>query len=564
MKLRSSDILADREEYSLNRSVFKSMGYSDDDLNRPIIGIANAWNTLVPGHFNLMQLADHVKRGLYRGGCTAVEFGVIGVCDGTAQGHSGMHYVLPSRELIANDIETMVQAHRIDGLVLMGSCDKIVPGMLMAAARLNIPAILVPGGPMLGGVEFGGRKSDLTSNSEAVGMLRKGAIDSREFQLLEEGCSSSCGSCSFYGTANTMCVLSEALGMTLPGGALIPAPHPDRIRMAMATGEAICNLVKNNIPTRRIITGDAIENAIKVCLTTSGSTNAVLHLSAIAYEAELEMNVMDKFEELNRITPTIVKVNPSSKYDMDDFYHAGGVPRVMTKIRSLLHEEVMTVTGKTLKENLDSYRYKYAENFSVIKNIGECFSPTGGLAILRGNLAPNTGISKPGAIDQSVHHFIGLAKVFDCEEDAEHAILAGEIKPNTVIVIRYEGPKGGPGMREMYKAMKYLNGMDLAKVTAIVTDGRFSGTNNGCFVGHISPEAAEGGPIAIVQDGDKIEIDVIKGSLHLMVSDEEIAVRLKSWVPKKPKFSRGYLSIYAQIVSSANEGAIVKYRNLKE
>jgi dihydroxy-acid dehydratase len=564
MNLRSKAILTDRVGFSINRGVFKSMGYSDDDLDRPIIGIANAWNTLVPGHFNLMQLADHVKRGIYRGGGTAVEFGVIGVCDGTAQGHRGMHYVLPSRELIANDIETMAEAHRMDGLVLMGSCDKIVPGMLMAAARLNIPAILIPGGPMLGGVEFGGRKSDLTSTSEAVGMLRKGIIDSREFEALEEGCSSSCGSCSFYGTANTMCVLSEAMGMTLPGGALIPAPHPDRIRMATATGEAICNLVKNNISARDIITRDAIENAIKVCLTTSGSTNAVLHLSAIAYEAELEMNVIDKFEELNSITPTIVKVNPSSKYDMDDFYHAGGVPRVMTKMRSLLNENVMTAAGKTLKNNLDGYRYKYSENLSIIKNMEDCFSPTGGLAVLRGNLAPKTGISKPGAIDPSVHHFTGSAQAFDCEEDAEHAILAGEIKPNTVIVIRYEGPKGGPGMREMYKSMKYLNGMGLAKVTAIVTDGRFSGTNNGCFVGHISPEAAEGGPIAIVQDGDKIEIDVINGRLHLMVSDEEIAARMKKWVPKKPKFSRGYLSIYSQMVSSANEGAIVQYRNLKE
>lgn len=557
--MRSQEILKDRQEFAINRSVYKSMGYSDDDLQRPIIGIANAWNTLVPGNFNLMQLADYVKRGIYRGGGTAVEFGVIGVCDGTAQGHEGMHYVLPSRELIANDIETMVQAHRLDGLVLMGSCDKIVPGMLMAAARLDIPCIHIPGGPMLGGVEFDGRKSDLTSNSEALGMLRKGTITQSEFEVLEESCCSSCGSCSFYGTANTMCVLSEALGMTLPGCALIPAPHPDRIRMAMSTGESICKLVKENITARKILTKEAIENAIRVCLTTSGSTNAVLHLSAIAYEAELDMCVIDKFEEFDKKTPVLVRVNPSSKYDMNDFNNAGGIPRVMGNIKSLLHQDVMTATGATLRENLEHYKFKYQVDSNVIRSMEDYFSPTGGLTILRGNLAPNSGISKPGAIDPSAHHFIGIAKTFDCEEDAEHAILAGEIKAGTVIVIRYEGPKGGPGMREMYKAMKYLNGMGLAKSTAIVTDGRFSGTNNGCFVGHISPEAAEGGPIAIVKDGDKIEIDVIKGTLNLLIPEEEILERFKNWVPKKPKFSRGYLAVYSKMVSSAHEGAIIKY-----
>jgi dihydroxy-acid dehydratase len=294
-------------------------------------------------------------------------------------------------------------------------------------------------------------------------------------------------------------------------------------------------------------------------LTTSGSTNAVLHLSAIAYEAELDMCVIDLFEKLDKKTPVTVKVNPSSKYDMNDFNNAGGIPRVMSNLKSLLHQDVMTVTGRTLAENLKEYKFKFPAESNVIRTIDNCFSAIGGLTILRGNLAPNSGISKPGAIDSSVHHFTGTAKTFDCEEDAEHAILAGEIQEGTVIVIRYEGPKGGPGMREMYKAMKYLNGMGLAKSTAIVTDGRFSGTNNGCFVGHISPEAAEGGPIAIVKDGDRIDIDVVKGTVNLLVADSEIRDRLNNWKPQKAKFNRGYLAIYSRLVSSADEGAIVRY-----
>lgn len=557
--MRSLNILSDKEEYGINRAVFKSMGYSEDDISRPIIGIANAWNTLVPGHFNLKELADHVKRGIYRGGCTAVEFGVIAVCDGTAQGHKGMHYALPSRELIANDIETMAEAHQLDGLVLMGSCDKIVPGMLMAAARLDIPSILINGGPMLGGSVMNGRKADLTSTSEGLGMLKKGSISQEEYDLIEECCSSSCGSCSFYGTANTMCVLSEAMGMTLTGGALIPAPHPDRIRVAEKTGEAICKLVKEGITARKIITQKSMENAISVCVATSGSTNAVLHLSAIAYEACLDMDVVEAFDSKNKITPVVCKVNPSSAYDMEDFYLAGGVPRVMDSIKSLLHLDALTVSSENVGSNLDKYKYKYKENIDIIRSAEDCFEKTGGISILRGNLAPQTAVSKPGAIDPEVRRFCGLARVFNCEEDAEKAILAGTITPGDVVVIRYEGPKGGPGMREMYKAMKYLKGMGLSKNTAVITDGRFSGTNNGCFVGHISPEAAEGGPIAIVNDGDQITIDVISGELTLHVSEKEISERFSNLTLPEPKFKRGYLSIYAKMVTSAHKGAIIEY-----
>lgn len=550
-------IFSNRKEFSFNRSVYKSMGYSDRDLERPLIGIANAYSTAVPGHYNLKNLAEYVKNGIYRGGGTAVEFGVIGVCDGAAQGHEGMYYSLPSRELLANDIETMVKAHGLDAVVMLGSCDKTVPGMLMAAARLDIPAILLPGGPMSGGIHFDGRRSDLTSVSEAVGLLNAGKISQEEFENLEETCCSSCGSCSFYGTANTMCSLAEALGMVLPGGALTPASHPDRLRLASATGEAICELARKGITARQIITKDAVENAIRVCLTTSGSTNAVLHLSALAYEAEIDMSVIDTFEAMNPETPITVKVNPASAYDMEDFYHAGGVPRVLEAIRPLLHMDAMTVTGKFHEENLKDYHYKYPENSQVIRTMDDPFQRTGGLAVVRGNIAPGTGLTKPGAIDPSVLKFTGRAIVFDCEEEAEEAILAGRVKENHVVVIRYEGPKGGPGMREMYKAMKYLHGLGLDKSTALITDGRFSGTNNGCFVGHISPEAACGGPIAIIQDGDMIELDIPAGRIHLCVDQAEIDRRMAEWKPKAPRFRRGYLSMYASMVSSAAEGAII-------
>lgn len=542
----------------MNRAVYKSMGYSDDDLARPIIGIANSWNTLVPGHFNLRQVGEYVKRGIYRGGATAVEFGLIAACDGTAQGHVGMHYILPSREIICNEIELMVQAHQLDAIVLLGSCDKIVPGMLMAAARLDIPAVLVPGGPMLGGALFDGRKSDLTTNSEALGMVKGGRIDADRLEDLETVCCPSCGSCAFLGTANTMCCLSEALGMTLPGGALIPATHPDRLRLAQESGLAICRLVAEGVGAREIITRDAVENAVRVCLGISGSTNAVLHLIALAEEAELGMDVLDAFDRFSRTTPQVARVNPSGKADMEAFFKAGGVPRVMTGMRPLLHLTAQTATGRSLAENLDGYRYKYPENPDIIRTTKAPFMAADGIAVLRGNLAPDTGISKPGAIDPALWRFSGTARVFDSEEAAEAAILNAEIQAGDVVVIRYEGPKGGPGMREMYKAMKYLYGLGLAKKTAVVTDGRFSGTNNGCFVGHVSPEAAEGGPIAAVRDGDRISIDIENRTLRLEVPDEEIAMRMASWRPRAPKVTRGYLALYAKLAGSAAQGAVLR------
>ncbi len=555
---RSLDILK-RPEFSLNRSAYKAMGYSDEDLKRPIIGIANSWNDLTPGHFNLRQLAEFVRKGIYRAGGAASEFGVIAPCDGTAQGHIGMHYILPSRDIVANSIELMTQAHQLDGLVLLGSCDKIVPGMLIAAARLGIPAIVLPGGPMLGGVEFDGRNADMTTMSESMGMLAKGLIEQDTMDRLEEQCVPTCGSCAFLGTANSMCCLSEAMGMTLPDGALTPAVYADRLRMAEKTGMAIVDLVKRDIKATDIINRESLRNAIRVAMAAGASTNAILHLSAVAYEIGISGDeMMNMYEELAETTPQVAKVNPAAKYDMESFHQSGGIPRVMKEIRSLLNTDCMTVGGKTVGEALDSHRELYNVNREIIKTLDDPFNASKGLCILRGNLAPETAVTKPAAIHASMWDFTGKARVFDGEEAANKAILAGEIVEGDVVVIRYEGPKGGPGMREMYKAMKYLYGMGLALKTGLVTDGRFSGTNNGCFVGHISPEAADGGPLAIVEEGDLITINIHESKLHLHVSDEVIAERLKNWKKPPYKFKRGYLSIYERMASSAAQGAVMK------
>lgn len=545
------------------RATYKSMGFSTDDLKRPIIGIANAWSECVPGHFNLRQVAQRVKDGIYRAGGTPVEFGVIGGCDGFAQGHDGMHYILPSRELIANSVESMAQINLFDGLVLLGSCDKIVPGMLMAAARLDIPCILLPGGPMEGGIVFDGRKSDQTSSTEAYGMLSANRITEKEYRTLENLSCPTCGSCSYLGTANTMCALSEALGMTLPDGGIIPAYSAARLSIAEATGIKIMELVEKGITARQVITNESIRNAIKICLAMSGSTNAVMHLTAIAREAELDIDVLTEFDELSRHTPQLAKINPASEYNMIDFYQAGGVSKLLEEMSSIIYTNAMTVTAHTVAENTESHVYQYPKNNNIIKTMDEPFGYEGGVAVLRGNLAPDTGITKPGAFDKSLQHFEGEAICFDSEEAAEEAILAGKVRDGHVVVIRYEGPKGGPGMREMFKAMKYLYGRGLAKTTALITDGRFSGTNNGCFVGHISPEAAEGGPIAIVKNGDRIEIDVENRSLNLLVNDEEITKRLAEWKRPEPKFKKGWLGLYCKIAGSGAQGAVVQYDKLK-
>jgi len=534
------------------------MGYSDDDLGRPLIGIANSWNELVPGHINLRKVSDYVRQGIRQAGGTPVEFGVIAACDGIANGHGGGHLTLPSRELIANDVELMIQAHLLDAVVLLGSCDKIVPGMLMAAARLDVPAIMVVGGPMEGGCEFDNRASDITSLTEALGMLKAGKIDEAEYNALEDAVAPGCGSCSFLGTANTMCCVAETLGLCLPGSATIPATHADRLRVAQESGRQIVKLVEQNITAQQIINRKSIENAIRIVMAIGGSTNAALHIPAIAYEAECAID-LDLFDELSRTTPHVAKMNPAAAPNVPDFHEAGGVPAVMKEIFPLLHPDALTVTGKTLGENVSSTEAKITDD-RIIRTMANPWAREGGLAVLRGNLAPNTAITKPAAIAPEIRVFTGKARCFDCEEDADHAILNGQVNEGDVVVIRYEGPKGGPGMREMAKPMKLLYGRGLALKTALVTDGRFSGTNNGCFVGHISPEAAEGGPLAVVQNGDTITIDINNRSLELHVPDGDIRERLNRWQKPKPKFKKGYLALYARLAESADKGAIIRHQ----
>jgi dihydroxy-acid dehydratase len=554
MTWRSRDILK-RPESSMARSLFKSMGYSDYDLSRPLIGVANSWNRLVPGHYNLRLVSDYVNQGITQAGGTPVEFGVIAACDGLANGHAGMHFILPSRELIANDVETMVEAHRLDAVVLLGSCDKIVPGMLMAAARLDVPAILVTGGPMEGGCEFDGRAADTTSLTEGLAMLQTGRIDRATYDRLEDCATPTCGSCSFLGTANTMCCLAEALGMSLPGSATIPATRAERLRVAQESGRRIVDMVRQGIAAGHIIDIKGLENAIRLNAAIGGSTNAVLHLLALAYEAGVDLTVKD-FEELSRTTPHIARMNPAAAPNVPDFDAAGGVPAVMNEMLPLLHGDALTVTGKTVADNV---RGVVAPNRRIIRSREEPWAKGGGLAFLWGNLAPNSAITKPAAIDPGMHTFTGKAHCFDVEEAANQAILDGQVRQGEVVVIRYEGPKGGPGMREMYSAMKLLYGRGLARKTALVTDGRFSGTNNGCFVGHISPEAAEGGPLAIVRDGDLITVDIPNRGLHLHVSDEEITSRLDAWRRPAPRFKKGYLALYARLAESADKGAIIRH-----
>ena len=553
MKRRSQALLK-RPEWSMNRALYKSMGYSDYDLERPMIAIANAWSRVVPGHYNLGLVSEYVKQGIFQAGGTPVEFGVIGACDGIAEGHEGMHYILPTRDLIANDIEMMIQAHRLDALVLLGSCDKIVPGMLMAAARLDIPAIMVVGGPMEGGCEFDNRAADITSLAEGLGMLKAGKIDSETFEKLEDGAGPTCGSCSFFGTANTMCCVAESLGLCLPGSATIPATHAARLRAAQESGRRIVDLLEKGITAKQIINKKSIENAIRLSTAVGGSTNVALHIPAIAYEADCEIQ-MDLFEELCRSTPHIAKMNPAAAPNVPDFHYAGGMPAVMKEILSLLHGDALTVTGKTVAENVAESEIR---DSGIIRTLDDPWSREGGLAVLKGNLAPDSAITKPAAIAPEMHTFTGSARCFDNEESANEAILEGKIQEGDVVVIRYEGPKGGPGMREMFRALKLLYGRGLALKTGLVTDGRFSGTNNGCFVGHISPEAAEGGPLAVVQDGDGITIDIPNRRLHLDVSDEEIKERLGQWKRPEPKIKKGYLALYSQLAESADKGAIIR------
>jgi dihydroxy-acid dehydratase len=533
------------------------MGHTDDDLERPIVGLANAYSTLVPGHANLRSVAAAVRRGIERAGGTAVEFGVPGICDGLADHHDGAHYTLPSREIIAAAVEMMVQGHSLDGVVLLGSCDKIVPGMLMAAARLDVPAIMIVGGPAEGGVEFQGHASDSSSPDDAVALLQSGEIDEAAFVALENGCQPGCGSCAYLGTANSMCCAAEAMGMSLPGSATIPATDAARLHAGEATGEQIVRLVEEGDGARSIITPAAIRNAVRTMAAIGGSTNTVLHLMAIAREAGHALTI-DEFASLWSTTPQIARMNPAGPATVPDFHRAGGVPTVMREIRSLLDCSTRTVTGRRLGDELTAARLP-APGSEIVRRLDDPWLTGGGLAVVRGNLAPDSGITRPAAFPAGMLAFTGRALCFDTEQSANEAILGGRVEPGTVIVIRYVGPRGGPGMPEMYAPMKYLAAKGLGASAAIVSDGRFSGTNNGCFVGHVCPEAALGGPVALVHDGDRITIDARAGSLLLHVDEPELERRRAQWRPRPPQnAAAGMLALYARLAGPADRGALME------
>lgn len=559
MKLTSKKYLK-KPEWSSIRALYKGMGYSDYDLDNMLIGVANSWNRATPGHFNFNQIAEYVCQGIYQAGGTPVEFGIIGPCDGMACGTDGMRYILPSREIIANEVEIMANVNHLDGIVLLGSCDKVIPGLLMAAARIDIPAIIVNAGPALGGPEFDGRSSDNSSMVEALCMLQNNEITQEEYDYLEDNSNPSCGSCSFLGTANTMCAVTEALGMSLPGSSTVPAVMSERFRVAQESGRRIVKMVHENLSARKIITKEGLVNATRLGMAIGGSTNLALHIPAIAYEAEVDFGI-DEIAEVADSTPHIAKVYPNGPQNVIDFHYAGGVILTMKHLENQLNLDAITCKGVTWKEVLDTV--DKVEN-SIIHSVDNAWHKSGSLAVLRGNLAPNTAITKPTAIDNSMLYFRGEAICFDSEEEATEAVMNNRIKEGMVLVIRYEGPKGGPGMREMVRILKLLYGKNLALSTAVITDGRFSGSNNGCFVGHVSPEAIEGGPIALVEDGDIISIDIENRNINLEVSDEELSLRKEKWESlfnerNQAGKIKGYLNVYSRLAESADQGAIIKY-----
>ena len=550
-----SDLMKKGLERAPHRSLLKAMGYTDQEISRPIIGIANSANEIIPGHRHLKEIASAVKAGVRVAGGTPMEFSTIGVCDGLAMGHEGMKYSLISRELIADSVEIMAMAHPFDGLVLICNCDKIVPGMLMAMLRLNIPAIMVSGGPMLAG-QFRERAIDLVDVFEAVGARHTGKMSDEVFTELENSACPGVGSCSGMFTANTMNCLTEALGLALPGNGTIPAVSAGRLRLAKDAGMKIMELLEKNIRPRDIATPKAFENAISVEMALGSSTNTVLHLTAIAHEAGISLD-LELFNRISERTPNLCRISPAGPYHLEDLDRAGGIPAVMGELskKGLVDLNAITVTGNTLEENISSI---HPLSHDVIRPIDSPYSPDGGLAILFGNLAPQGAVVKKSAVDPSMLTHVGPARLFDSEEDAMEAILSGKVKKGDVVVIRYEGPKGGPGMREMLSPTSSLAGVGLDKDVALITDGRFSGGTRGAAIGHVSPEAQEGGPIALIQDGDIIEIDIPGRSLNVRLSPEEMDQRSKGWKEPPYKVLKGCLYRYAKQVSSANTGAILK------
>jgi dihydroxy-acid dehydratase len=542
-----------------HRSLFYAMGYTEDDLQKPLVAVVSAHNEIIPGHFHLDKVAQAVKLGVASAGGTPIEFPVIGICDGIAMNHSGMKYPLASRELIADSIEAMMVGHKFDAMVLIGNCDKIVPGMLMAAVRLNVPSVYVGGGPMLPGNHRGERTDLIKGAFEAVGSCAQGKISEATLTELEQSACPTCGSCAGLFTANTMNCLVEALGIGLPGNGTIPAPYGQRLALAKRAGQQVMEMVKRNILPRDILTLPAFRNAITLDMAIGGSTNTVLHLLAIAYEAGVELS-LETFDEISSKVPNITKLSPAGQHYLVDLYQAGGISAVLRQLdqAKLLAGGQITVTGKTLTENIANAEVL---DDSVIHPLDKPYLKEGGIAILRGNIAPDGAVVKQSAVVPEMLVHEGPARVFESEEEAFDAIMGGKIKKGDVIVIRYEGPKGGPGMREMLSPTAALGGMGLDKDVALITDGRFSGGTRGAAIGHISPEAAEKGPIAIIQEGDIIQINMPGRALNVKLSEEEIQRRLAAWQKPAPKVGgSSYLARYASLVTSASTGAVVKPR----
>lgn len=550
-----SDVVKKGPQRAPHRSLFKAAGLTEEELERPLIGVVTSQNDIIPGHVHLDQIVEGVKKGVLMSGGTPLVFPTIGVCDGIAMGHEGMKYSLVTRELIADTIECMVKAHGFDALVLIPNCDKIVPGMMMAALRLNIPAVIVSGGPMLPG-KFKDTDVSLTTVFEAVGAYENGTMLEGDLKELEDNACPTCGSCSGMFTANSMNCLAEVLGLALPGNGTIPAVYSERIRLAKQAGMAVMNLLEKDIKPRDIVTEKAIENALACDMALGCSSNSVLHLTAIANEAKLPIN-LDIINEVSSRTPNLCHLAPASQTHIIDLYYAGGIGAVLNELskKNIIHLNCITATGKTQGENIEGKKVK---DYSIVRPIEEPYSETGGIAILRGNLAKDGAVVKRSAVAKEMLKHKGPARVYDSEEEAIEAIMGKQIKVGDVIVIRYEGPKGGPGMREMLEPTACLAGMGLDKDVALITDGRFSGATRGACIGHVSPEAAEGGLIAFVEDGDLISIDMNACTISLDVDDEVIAQRRAAWVKPEPKVKTGYLARYAKLVSSANTGAIFK------
>jgi dihydroxy-acid dehydratase len=550
-----SDAVKKGMETAPQRSLFNALGITKEELDKPLVGIVSSYNEIVPGHMNIDKIVDAVKIGVAMAGGTPIVFPAIAVCDGIAMGHTGMKYSLVTRDLICDSTECMALAHQFDALVMVPNCDKNVPGLLMAAARLNIPTVFVSGGPMLAG-HVKGKRTSLSSMFEAVGSYAAGTMSEEDVDDFVCHACPTCGSCSGMYTANSMNCLTEAIGMGLQGNGTIPAVYSDRIKLAKHAGMKVMELYEKNIRPRDILTDKAFENALTVDMALGCSTNTMLHLPAIAHEAGVEIN-LDMANDISAKTPNLCHLAPAGSTYMEQLNEAGGIYAVMNELnkKGLLHTDLITATGKTVGENIAGCENRDTE---VIRPIDNPYSETGGIAVLRGNIAPDSGVVKRSAVVEEMLVHEGPARVFECEEDAIAAIRGGKIVEGDVVVIRYEGPKGGPGMREMLNPTSAIAGMGLGSSVALITDGRFSGASRGASIGHISPEAAVGGPIALIEEGDIISIDIPANTINVKVSDEELAARKEKWTPREPKVKTGYLARYASMVTSADKGAILK------